>query len=97
MGKLPHYFKIAVFSSAEAMKVLEAFDTYKFRWRNGVSATQWYPNMSTVAGFHVDDGIISFSDNREYFNNCSEPQLQLCDLIQRNTSVAVNSDMLSMF
>ena len=84
-------------SKEDAMAVLKAFETYGFLWRRSIPATEWYPDARDVVGLHVDHSVITYSDIREYFNNCSEPQLQLCDLIRRDTSVAVNSDMLSMF
>lgn len=96
--KLPPKFRIAVSSKEEAMAVLKAFEAYGFLWRREIPATKWYPGFHDVVGLHVDNhGVITYSDNREYFNSCSEPQLQLCDLISRDTSVAVNSDTLSMF
>lgn len=97
--KLPSRFKIAVHSRADATEVLKAFETYGFLWRRSIPATEWYPHLHEhdVVGFHVDHGNITYSYEREYFNDCPEPQLQLCDLIQRNKSVAINSDTLSMF
>jgi len=94
--KLPSKFKIAVSSKEEAMEVLEAFEAYGFMWLGGTPATEWYPSFDVV-GLHVDNRIITYSDIREFFNSCSEPQLQLCNLIRHNTSVAVDSDTLSMF
>ena len=95
--KLPLEFKVAVCSKADAMLVLKAFEAYGFLWRREIPATKWYPHFHDVVGLHVRHGNITYSSNQEHFNNCSEPQLQLCDLIRHNTSVAVNSDTLSMF
>lgn len=95
--KLPPKFKIAVSSREDAMSVLKAFETYGFLWRRTIPATEWYPDFHDVVGLHVEDSVITYSDDREYFNNCPEPQLQFCDLIQSSKSVAINSDTLSMF
>lgn len=95
--KLPSKFKIAVHSKADAMEVLKALEAYGFMWDGETPATEWYPNSFDVVGLHVDHGIITYSNVHECFNDCPEPQLQLCDLIRRNTNAAVDSDTLSMF
>ena len=95
--KLPSKFKIAVYSKANAMEVLKAFEAYGFMWSGETPATEWYPYSWDVVGLHVDHGVITYSIRREDFNNCPEPRLRPCDLIPRNTSVDVNGDTLSMF
>ena len=99
MRELPNRFRIACGSNDDALKILKVFREYGFVWQGDrMLADTYFPSDTNVIGLHVDNNIITFSDDPDWFyNHCTEPELQFFDLVQRNTSAAVNSDMLSMF